>query len=133
MELILFALLALTLVAVGILASIAKMLQRWHDADLEASARIHVEQKRAIRRLTRERNKWEAAAARIMNIRLNAPAKSNEEPKAVKRRFVSPSEAIYRDQLQRAETGDVEPPVMAATNGVPPAVRQKFLKDAKPE
>ena len=137
MEILLLSLLALSLIAAGVAVAVLKMEFGWHSADNQANSRIIVEQKKTIRRLTRERNKWEAAAARVMQIRLNPPQRSGESPQKISSKFVSPSEAIYRAQQAEAaqQQTEREAPAITSTNGVPvpPAVRAKFLEDAKPE
>lgn len=101
--------------------------RKWREAVETSSTKMLVEQKRIIRRITRERNKWELAASRAMGIRLNLPASPSETQHKSTRRIVSPTEAIRRER----DRLDAEPPIPMTTAKVPPAIANGFLKDAK--
>ncbi len=99
--------------------------RKWHESDNKAHSIIALEQKRAHRRIYRERNVWQREATRIMGMRMNIPAKPSEQshqPRTSK--LVSPSEAILRHK----EAQDVPPPTTSVST-VPPAVANGFKRD----
>lgn len=92
----------------------------------QVHAHVMVEGKRQIRRLTRERNKWELAAARFMGARIGPTPTPSNKPMARTSRFVSPTEAIHRTQREVAGTPTI------STDSVPPAIKSKFLQETSP-
>ncbi len=127
-------------IVLAILLVISSAVIAWLHGELKATrreflfsrqmhARILFETKHHIRRLTRERRKWELAAATAMGIRLK-PLPPPAEMKPIKGRVVGPREAINRERDRQAGIADIAPPEMSASK-VPAPIANGFLKEAK--